>query len=297
MPTKVEKDSVTGTETTGHEWDGIKELNTPLPKWWLYIFYASIIWSVIYCIFMPSVPYITGYFGGIWDYSQRATVEEQLAAAHQRQSVFLDRMAGLSPEQVAEDPELLTFALAGGAAAFADNCAPCHALGGAGNPGGYPVLADDDWLWGGTMDDIMVTIRHGIRSDLDTNTRLATMPNFGSDGLLSREQVAAVADYVLSLSGHGDAGAETLAEGAEIFAAQCVSCHGADGTGLHEFGAPNLTDAIWLYGGERSEVIAQVNHPRLGVMPAWEERANGQGLDDTTIRMLTVYVHSLGGGE
>ena len=336
MPTKVEKDSVTGTETTGHEWDGIKELNTPLPKWWLYIFYACVAWSVVYCFFMPSVPYVTGYFGGIWDYSQRETVEEQLAAARADQAVFLDRMSGLSPDQVAEDPELLTFALAGGAAAFADNCAPCHGLGGAGNPGGYPVLADDDWLWGGTMQDIETTVRHGIRSDLDMNTRLAVMPNFGADGLLDRAQVAAVADYVLSLSrthprasaedmqetaeaaASGDEGAmveaaahgaeqmglassgpseETLAMGAEIFAAQCATCHGADATGLHEFGAPNLTDAIWLYGSSRADVIAQINRPRLGVMPAWEERANGGGLDDNTIRMLTVYVHSLGGGE
>ena len=293
MPTKVEKDSVTGTETTGHEWDGIKELNTPLPKWWLYIFYATIAWSVVYMIWMPSVPWINGYFGGLSEYSQRAEVEESLAAARERQSVFLDRMADLTPQEIADDPELLTVALAGGEAAYADNCAPCHGLGGAGNPGGYPVLADDAWLWGGTMDAITYTINHGIRNDQDADARLSVMPTYGGQfGILSRDEIHAVADYVLSLSGHEGAEEDVLAQGAEIFTAHCVACHGENAAGLYEFGAPNLTDAIWLYGGERAEVIAQIANPRLGVMPPWQPR-----LDETTIDMLTVYVHSLGGGQ
>ena len=293
MPTKVEKDAITGTETTGHEWDGIKELNTPLPKWWLYVFYATIIWSVIYMILMPSVPGITGYFAGVLGYDQRVAVEERLAEARERQGENLVRMAALTPAEIIEDPDLLPFALAGGEAAFADNCAPCHGLGGAGNPGGFPVLADDDWIWGGTLDDIRFSIVHGIRNDADPDARFSQMPVYGGQfGILSNEEIRDVADYVLSLSGRGEADEETLARGGEIYAQQCVACHAEDGRGLYEFGGPNLTDAIWLYGGERSEIIAQIANPRQGVMPPWLPR-----LSDETIDMLTVYVHSLGGGQ
>ena len=292
MPDKIEKDAVTGTETTGHEWDGIKELNTPLPKWWLYVFYGTILWSVVYWLLYPSIPYVTGYFGGILGYDQRVEVTERIAEARERQAPILDRMEALTPTEIAADPTLLPFALRGGESAFADNCAPCHGLGGSGNPGGFPVLADDAWLWGGSMDAILHSINHGIRNADDPLARVSVMPAYGRDGLLSREEVAAVADYVLSLSGRADASDEVLAQGADIFEAQCVACHGADGAGLAEFGAPNLTDAIWLYGDSRAEIIRQIHDPRLGVMPPWEPR-----LDDITIRMLTVYVHSLGGGQ
>ena len=289
MPTKIEKDSVTGTETTGHEWDGIKELNTPLPKWWLYVMYATIVWSIGYYILFPSIPYWTGYFEGVLGYSSRAEVEEKLDAAAERQSEYLTVMRDASPQEILEDPQLLNFALSGGQAAFADNCAPCHAPGGAGRPG-YPVLADDAWIWGGTMDEIQYTLLHGIRWDEDSETRFSEMPAFGQ-GILDREQIAQVANFVLSLSGEAP-DPEAAEAGAEIFAANCTSCHGENGTGDPEFGAPNLADQVWLYGGTETDIRQQVTDPRHGVMPAWGER-----LDPETIKMLVVYVHSLGGGE
>jgi len=285
MPTKVEKDAVTGTETTGHEWDGIKELNTPLPKWWLYTFYACVIWSVGYFVFYPSYPGIKGLLG----YTQRTAVVDQIARAKERQAGSLDRMAAAEFEEIQADPSLLNFALTGGRAAFADNCAPCHAPGGAGRPS-FPVLADDDWIWGGSLEDIQHTILYGVRNGHD-EARLNEMPAFGADELLEADQIAAVVDYVLSLSGSEEAGKATD-EAAEIFADNCAACHGEAGEGVRELGGPRLSDPIWLYGGDRAAVMAQVNKPRHGVMPVWAGR-----LDETTIKMLTVYVHGLGGGE
>ena len=294
MPTKAEKDSITGRNTTGHVWDGIKELDTPLPKWWLWVFYACILWSIGYWVLYPSFPWINGYLTGIYGYSQRAELEEQVAAAREAQSVYLDRIAEMTPAEILEDAELTTFALAGGAASFADNCAPCHGLGGSGNPGGFPVLADDDWLWGGTLEEIEYTIRHGIRNDDDFDARLSQMPEYGGEfGLLANDEIQHVADYVLSLSGgETEADAETLAAGAEIFGMQCAMCHGDNGGGMQMLGAPNLTDAIWLFGGDRTSVIQQISAPQHGVMPPWAPRLEG-----STISMLTVYVHQLGGGQ
>ncbi|NBC33565.1 MAG: cytochrome-c oxidase, cbb3-type subunit III [Alphaproteobacteria bacterium] len=291
MPTKVEKDSITGTETTGHEWDGIKELNTPLPKWWVYVFYVTIVFAVVYSLLYPSVPGIGGYFEGVIGYSQRDILDRQVAEARAAQGQYYDRLEQMSPAAIIDDPDMFRFAFAGGEAAFADNCAPCHGQGGAGVQGGFPVLADDAWIWGGTLDAIHYTLLYGIRHD-NPDSRTSIMPTFGGEfALLSRDEIGDVADYVLSLSGQ-EHNAERAGRGAEIFAQQCVACHGENSTGLQEFGAPNLTDRIWLYGGERAEIIAQINQPQHGVMPAWIDR-----LEDTTIKMLTVYVHSLGGGE
>ena len=282
MPTKIEKDEFTGTETTGHEWDGIKELNTPLPKWWLYVMYASIVFSIGYYVLFPTYPGWTGLLG----YSQRETVVEDMAAARARQAGNLDRVAATPLEEIQGDPELLNFALAGGQAAFADNCAPCHAPGGAGRPG-YPILADDAWIWGGDLEAIHQTIQFGIRSDHD-ETRFGDMPAFGADELLEAAEIDAVADHVLSLSGQG-AVTET---GAQVFAENCADCHGQSGEGLRDLGAPRLNDQIWLYGGDKAGIVAQITKPRHGAMPAWTGR-----LDETTVKMLAVYVHGLGGGE
>ncbi len=287
MPTKAEKDSVTGTETTGHEWDGIKELNTPLPKWWVYLFYATIAYSLVYWVLYPSIPGITGYIGGVLGTNNRIALDDKLAAAEQRQAAYLDRIAGRRTDEIARDLQLLGFALAGGRSVFADNCSPCHGLGGAGQRG-YPSLADDAWLWGGTLDDIETTILYGIRSGHD-ETRYSEMPSFGADGLLSEEEIAAVADFVLSLSGRAEGAA---AQGAQVFADNCAACHGEAGEGDPAQGAPRLDDQIWLYGGERADVIAQVRKPQHGVMPAWSGR-----LDPVAIKMLTVYIYSLGGGQ
>ncbi len=289
MPTKVEKDSVTGTETTGHEWDGIKELNTPLPKWWLYVMYVTIIWSVVWWVLYPALPGFSGYTHGVLGYDQRSALRDQLAEAGSHQAAFISRIEQSSLQEITRDPELLRFAIAGGGAAFADNCAPCHGLGGAGRPGGFPTLADDDWLWGGSLGAIQTTITHGIRSQ-DAQTRTSQMPEFGG-GMLTRAQIGDVVQFVLSLTDRAT-DAAAVPRGREVFAANCASCHGASGEGGREFGAPRLTDNIWLYGGDAAAITAQVGRARHGVMPAWSGR-----LSPTTIKMLAVYVHSLGGGE
>ena len=285
MPTKVEKDDVTGLDTTGHEWDGIKELNRPLPKWWLYTFYASIVYAFIYWVLYPSWPYVTGYFGGVLGGNQRVALDERLAEARAAQAQYLDRIQAASTDQILADPELLTFAIAGGEAAFADNCAPCHGLGGAGQ-GPYPALADDDWLWGGTLEEIEYTINHGIRNASD-DARINEMPAYGD--ILEREDITAVTQYVLSLSNPNTD--QVNAEGRALFEENCAACHGEQGEGIQELGGPNLADQIWLYGGSEAEVIQQIGYPQQGVMPPWIDR-----LDEATIKNLTIYVHTLGGG-
>lgn len=288
MPTKVEKDAYTGTDTTGHEWDGIKELNTPLPRWWLYVFYACIIWSVGIWVLYPALPTLSGYTAGMLGEQRRVELQQEIAAARDRQGDILARMDEAGLEEIVNDQALLSFATHGGEAAFADNCVACHGLGGAGLPGGYPVLADDDWLWGGTLDAIHETLLVGIRHDSD-DTRFSEMPAYR--GVLEPDQIGAVTNYVLSLSGSNESD-DGLEDGAEIFAEQCAACHGDNGDGDPDQGAPRLNDQIWLYGGTAEQVTAQINRPQHGVMPGWTER-----LDPTTIKMLTVYVHGLGGGQ
>ncbi len=284
-----EVDEVTGYETTGHVWDGIRELNRPLPRWWLWTFYATIVWALGYVVLYPAIPLIHGATTGLLGYSTRATVEQSLADAHAAQAGRLEQVATLPLAEIRADADLARFAVTGGRSAFLVNCVPCHGSGAAGSPG-YANLNDDDWLWGGTLDDIFRTISYGVRSD-HPDTHTSEMPRFGADQLLTRAEITAVTEYVLSLSGlpHNAALAE---QGAKVFADNCVSCHGEGGVGNHEFGAPALNDAIWLYAGTREAIFAQVNSPSHGVMPAWAGR-----LDPAVIKELTLYVFSLGGGE
>ncbi|MEX2647675.1 MAG: cytochrome-c oxidase, cbb3-type subunit III [Alphaproteobacteria bacterium] len=286
MPTKLEKDAITGMEIRDHEWDGLRELNTPLPKWWVYILYATILWSAVYVVLYPGVP----GFRGVLDWAQREEIVDRLAESRAAQAARLDRMGASDLAAVAADPELGAFAIAGGRAAFADNCAPCHGQGGAGRPGGFPALVDDDWIWGGSPEAIHQTIAYGIRSSHD-ETRVSDMPRFGADGLLTRESIGDVAEYVLSLSGTAEDPAAAK-RGGVIFTENCAVCHGEDGRGIADVGAPDLADAIWLYGGDRASVAASITSPHGGVMPAWTGR-----LDEATIKMLALYVHGLGGGE
>jgi cytochrome c oxidase cbb3-type subunit III len=286
MPTKIEKDVLSGQDTTGHEWDGIKELNTPLPTWWVYTFYATIVFAVVYCALYPSWPWLTGHSQGLLGYSNRTALTRELDAQAKARAVFVDRIRTASLADIRKDPELFNFAMAGGRSAFQTNCMQCHGAGGAGNTG-FPNLVDDDWLWGGNIDQIYATIQHGVRNT-DDNSRQSLMPRFGADTILTGPQVAAVTDYVLSLSGRGKA----TPEGAKIWQEQCISCHQADGKGNQELGAPNLTDGIWLYGGDRDSIYRSIFYARNGSMPAW-----GQRLDDATIKMLAIYVHALGGGR
>lgn len=281
-----ETDALTGTETTGHEWDGIRELNTPLPRWWLWVFYATIIWGIGYYIAYPAWPSLSGYTRGVLGYSSRADHVADLQAVRDSRSVWSDKFAEMEVGEIVQDPELLQFAMAGGSFIFGENCAACHGSGGAGAPG-YPVLADDAWIWGGTLDDIYTTIAYGVRSNHE-QTRYSEMVAFGADEVLEPAQISAVADYVLSLSGAGAANEE----GAQIFEEQCTACHGEDGTGVAELGGPNLTDNIWLFGGSKDAIVAQINKPKHGVMPAWVDR-----LDDAAIKQAAIYVHSLGGGQ
>lgn len=284
-----EIDHVTGVETTGHEWDGIKELNKPLPRWWVWTFYVTILWSIGYWIAYPAWPTLAGYTKGVFGYSQRNTVADDVRSAQASQAGIRGRLANTPLAQVKADEDLLRFAMAGGAMAFQANCAPCHGRGAQGFAG-YPNLNDDDWMWGGTLEDIHKTILFGIRSD-HNETRTGQMPRFGSDKLLSDPQIADVAEYVLSLTGKGgDAAAAT--RGQKTFMDQCASCHGTDGRGKQEQGAPNLADPIWLYGGSRQAVVESIRTGRGAAMPAWATR-----LDPTTLKSLAIYVHSLGGGK
>lgn len=283
-------DDYTGVETTDHEWDGIRELDNPLPKWWLYSFYACIIWSIGYWVLYPAWPLASSYTTGILGYSQRALVTEQVEQSQAALRVYDDQILAGDLSDVPGNPELHSVALAGGESAFGDNCAACHGRGAQGFVG-YPNLNDDAWLWGGTLEDIRFTLRHGIRWEADDDTRLNDMPKFLDDGIFTPAEVSDTTQYVLQLSGN-DADAEAALRGQELYAAQCVTCHMADGKGNQELGAPNLTDAIWLYGGDQEAIYASIAHSRRGVMPAWQGR-----LDEATIAKLALYVHSLGGGE
>lgn len=284
-----EIDHITGVETTGHEWDGVKELNKPLPKWWVWTFYATIVWAIGYWIAYPAWPTIAGYTRGMFGYSQRQVVAKEVAAAKAAQAQYRDKLAATPLDKVKADPDLLRFAIAGGGAAFQANCAPCHGRGAQGFPG-YPNLNDDEWLWGGSLDDIHKTISFGIRSDLK-DARASQMPRYGLDKMLDDKQIADAAEYVLSFTGKAtDQAAAT--RGKTLFAEQCSTCHGADGKGKQEQGAPNLTDAIWLYGSTREAIIESIRTGRGGMMPGWAGR-----LDPETLKAVTIYVHSLGGGR
>lgn len=292
----VERDAHSGTQTTGHEWDGIKELDTPLPRWWLWVFYASVAWSVVYMIFMPAWPALPGLAGetdhtrGLRDHSERANVAQAMEELQASRAGGYAALEGASIQEIENDPDLLGFVRAAGEAAFGDNCATCHGSGAQGAPG-YPNLNDDVWLWGGTYEDIRTTLRVGIRAE-HPDTRFSQMPSFGRDDLLTGSEIADVTDYVLSLSGRGEASEDVIARGREIYDIQCASCHMEDGSGDPMQGAPNLADRNWLYGSQRQQVIDIIHRGPYGVMPAWEGR-----LDEATIDALAAYVYLLGGGE
>lgn len=291
-------DAYSGVDTTGHEWDGIKELDNPLPRWWLWIFYASIAWSAVYMVFMPSWPALPGFDGhlrGLRDHSERANVAVQMEQLQSARGPLFDRLEAVVAEggirAIESDPELLNFALAAGESAFGDNCATCHGSGAEGGIG-YPNLNDDVWLWDGTFEGIRQTLHVGIRWEQNPDTRFSQMPAYGQDGLLSREEIGAVADYVMTLSAMIEPTEAALTTGAEIFAAQCSACHGEDGRGDRTQGAPNLTDRDWLYGSTPEAIRATIWRGPYGVMPAWEGR-----LDEEVITALAAYVFLLGGGE
>jgi cytochrome c oxidase cbb3-type subunit III len=283
-----ETDELSGIDTTGHEWDGIRELNNPMPRWWVITFYITILWAIAYAIAYPAWPMLSGATKGWLGYSSRAEVGKDIAAATAAQSKYVDAIKAADLPTILANEELRTFAIAGGAAAFKVNCSPCHGSGAAGGHG-YPNLNDDDWLWGGDIASIHTTLVHGVRYTADPDTRVSQMPSFGE--ILKPEEIDQVANFVVSLSG-GEADATKAATGKALFAANCEACHGKEAKGNHEFGAPNLTDAIWFYGSGVQAVTAQIAKPKQGAMPAW-----GVRLGETTVKELAVYVHSLGGGQ
>jgi len=283
-------DEQSGTATTGHEWDGIKELDNPMPQWWLTILYATIVWSIGYMIVYPAWPLVSSYTKGVFGYSSRAEVAEEMTEAKARQQQYRDKLATASLEAIRTDAEMLEFALAGGRAAFNVNCSQCHGSGAQGFKG-YPNLNDDEWLWGGSIQAIHTTITHGARNDDDDNARQSQMPAFGKDEILTRAEISDVAEYVLSLSDNATDAAATES-GKPLFAENCAPCHGETGGGVAEMGAPALDNNIWLYGGDKATLVESIANSRQGVMPAW-----GKILEPIVIKQLAVYVHSLGGGK
>ena len=290
MAERTEVDAVTGTATTGHEWDGIRELNTPLPRWWLWVFYATIVWSIGYWIVYPSWPLLTGYSKGVFGWQSRNVIVNELAGLRAIRGPIADKLAEAPLQQIVNDEQLLAFARAQARPIFNENCAACHGNGGGGAKG-YPNLNDDEWLWGGSLEQIMQTIQFGARSG-HPKAHESAMLAFGKDGVLKKDQIVTVANYVRSLSGLPTSSGYDASAGAKIFADNCTSCHGDNGKGNQELGAPDLTDKIWLYGSDETTLVETISNGRAGVMPAWVGR-----LDPSTIKALTVYVHSLGGGK
>ena len=282
-------DQVSGRTTTGHQWDGIKELNTPLPRWWLWVFYATVVWSIGYWVLYPAWPTLTGYTQGILNQSQRDDVAQAVLQLKANREEMGRLLANASLEQIEADPNLQQFALQAGKSAFGDNCATCHGSGAQGFKG-YPNLNDDVWLWGGKLEDIRQTLKFGVRSP-HPDTRQSQMPAYGRDKLLEPKQIDDLTQYVVSISGR-NADTQAVARAEPVFKEQCAACHGEDGKGKREFGAPNLTDKEWLTGSEPVDIHTQIVNGRAGVMPAW-----GARLDQATVDALAVYVHSLGGGE
>ncbi len=278
--------------TTGHSWDGIEELDNPMPRWWLWSLYACIVWAIGYSIAYPAWPMLTRATPGLLGFSTRADVAADIKRFDDANGPMKAKLEGAELTAISTDPALQQYAVSAGAAVFKNNCAQCHGSGAAGVQGkGYPNLLDDDWLWGGDMESIYTTVAHGIRNTTDADARYSEMPKFGADGLLEKPQIAEVVQYVRQISGQKH-DATLAAAGTTVFSENCVACHGEAGKGDRAQGAPNLTDAVWLYGGEVDTLTETVTNARFGVMPNWNGR-----LSEDEIRAVAVYVHGLGGGE
>ncbi|WP_108816308.1 cytochrome-c oxidase, cbb3-type subunit III [Loktanella sp. Alg231-35] len=281
-------DEETGVETTGHSWDGIEELNNPLPRWWLWTLYLTIIWGIGYTIAYPAWPMVSGATAGVMGWSTRENVANDIAAHDGQNANLVAALLEADMAALPENADLNRYAVARGGAVFRAQCSQCHGSGAAGAVG-YPNLLDDDWLWGGEMEQIVYSVTHGIRNETDPDAHWSQMPAFGD--IFTREETTATVEYLVSLaSPEFDA---TLAEeGAVLFLDNCAACHGDAAMGDRAIGAPNLADAIWLYGGDRDTLAYSIENARFGVMPAW-----GQRLSDEDVRAVSAYVHALGGGE
>lgn len=283
-------DPEAGPKTMGHEWDGISELDNPLPRWWLWTFYACIAFAIGYAIAYPAIPLLNGATKGVLGWSSRGQLATEQAEAEAALAGTKNALATAKIETLDPQSPLMQAAIQGGRAAFKVHCVQCHGSGAAGSPG-YPNLNDDDWLWGGDRATVHQTLVNGIRQPGNDATRVSQMPAFGRDGILQPQEIGDLVSYVRYASKQ-DGATGSARRGAALYATNCAICHGPDAKGNRTLGAPNLTDAIWLYGGDRDALTISIHNARGGVMPAWGER-----LDPATINMLTAYVHSLGGGE
>ena len=245
--------------TTGHSWDGIEELNTPLPRWWLWTFYACIVWGVIYTILYPAWPLVNQATAGILGYSTRGEVAAEIEAVNESNAEINAQLASVELTAIPENPELNGYAVSAGAAVFKTWCAQCHGSGAAGAKG-YPNLLDDSWLWGGDIEAIHHTISNGVRNEEGEDPRWSQMPAFGRDELLEEGDIDAVVNYVMSLSGD-PVDASLVETGATVYADNCAACHGPNGGGNRELGAPALNDAIWPATWKTAPATATRGHP------------------------------------
>jgi len=279
----------TEVETTGHEWDGIQEWNNPLPRWWLWTLYLCIIWGVGYLIAYPAIPLLNGATPGLLGYSTRGEVASEIARFDAANADIEAKLEAADLNTVGDDAELASFSRNAGEAVYETWCIQCHGAGGGGAKG-YPALVDNDWLWGGTIDDIYTTVKHGIRTEDDFDARFSQMPAFGE--FMSEEEIASLVAHVQTISGQ-DADATLATAGAQLYYDNCASCHGDEGTGDRFQGAPDLTDRIWLFGGDTAALTETIANARFGVMPSWSAR----DMPESDIRAVALYVHQLGGGE
>lgn len=290
------KTNAEGYGTTGHSWDGIEEWNNPLPRWWVWTFYATIAWGVVYTIAYPAWPLINSATAGFLGYSSRAEVAAQIDEVAARNAAITERLANVELAALPADTELHTYAVNAGGAVYRNNCSQCHGTGAAGvAASGYPNLLDNAWLWGGSIEEIAYTVEHGIRNEQSLDARWSEMTAF--DELLSDEEISQVVNYVLAISGQ-EHDAALAALGETVYLDNCAACHGDAGEGIRDLGAPTLNDAIWLYGGDAETIEETVRYARFGVMPAWSEEFRGAaGLSRAEINAVAAYVHQLGGGE
>ncbi len=311
MAKPVKDDPKAKVSTTGHSWDGIEELNNPLPRWWLWTFYLCILFALVYGVLYPAWPLIHGATPGLLGASSRADVERDIKAFDDLNAPIKAKLIAADLNGIDSDPALKSYAMEAGKSIFATNCAPCHGAGAAGLAGkGYPNLLDNDWLYGGTLDAIHTTVTHGVRNTVDPDARNVGiyMPAWSDKAVgpladvatakLTNEQVEQTVNYVLKISGQKADDAKATA-GTQLFADNCAACHGDAGKGNPDMGSPNLTDAIWLFGGDEATLTATIKNGRGGVMPSWGYAAAGSTprLSEDQIRAVAVYVHSLGGGQ
>ncbi len=294
----MSKDDKNQVQTTGHEWDGIEEYNNPLPKWWVWIFYATIIWGLGYTVAYPAWPLLGGETPGLLHFSTRANVAADIAHFEEMNAGVKAELASADMTTLQSNPDVYNYAIQSGRATFATYCSQCHGSGAAGAVG-YPNLLDNDWLWGGDIESIFYTINHGVRNGEDDDARLSQMPAFGKDELLSEEEIDNVVNYVRSLSKLDGVDASKAAAGATVFADNCAACHGEDAKGslandIEDMGAPNLTDAIWLYGSDYNAIAHNVTVGPFGVMPAW---GMNPSFDEAKLKAVAAYVYQLGGGQ